>query len=185
VTAVFPPERTYACEECGFDARTMTEGDLVAACGSFGRRFRAPLTRFLPGEDGAAVVRARPAPEVWSALEYAAHTRDVLAFYRGRIDRVLAEERPVLEAVGFGHRPEEELYHELEPATVAEELAGEADALAAVLRELDPAGWARVGLSSDGSGAERTVRVLAERAVHDAHHHLLDVGRSLRAARAH
>jgi hypothetical protein len=181
---VSAPERTFHCDECGFDAPSMTDDDLVAALGSFGRRFRAPVTRFLPGEDGAVVVRARPAPDVWSALEYVAHVRDVLAFYRERVARVLAEDRPLLEAVGFGARPEEAGYHELDPVTVAGELAVEADALAALLGPLPPDGWARVGLASDGSGAERSVRVLAERAVHDAHHHLLDVGRSLRAARS-
>lgn len=181
---MFPPERTFHCDECGFDARTMSEEDLVAACSSFGRRFRAPLTRFLPNEDGAAVVRRRPAPEVWSALEYAVHTRDVFAFYRERIERVLREDRPVLHAVAFGDRPEEAVYNELDPPAVADQLAAEADAVAAVLRGLEADGWARVGLSSDGTGSERTVRVLAERCVHDAHHHLLDVGRSLRAARS-
>jgi hypothetical protein len=181
---VLPPERTFHCDECGFDARSMEDADLVAALASFGRRFRAGLTRFLPGEDGAVVVRAQPAPGVWSALEYAAHTRDVLAFYRERIERVLAEDRPVLVAVGFGSRPEEATYSSLDPGAVADELAAEAAGLGERLAGLDPGGWARVGLSSDGSGAERTVRVLAERVVHDAHHHLLDVGRSLRAARS-
>jgi hypothetical protein len=174
----------FSCAECGFDSASMTEGDLVNACESFVRRFRAPLTRFLPGEDGGALLRRRPAPEVWSALEYAAHTRDVLGFYRGRIERVLAEDRPTLEYFGFAEACEERRYNDEDPATVAEELAREAAGLAATLRELELSAWRRVGLASDGSGAERTVRALAERAVHDADHHLLDIGRSLRAARA-
>ena len=178
------PARTFVCEECGFDARTATEEELVAAAAGFARRFRAPLTRFLPGEDGSTVLRRRPAPEVWSALEYAAHVRDVLAFYRERIERVRAEDRPVLHAVGFGSRPEEAAYGDLDPVDVADELAAEAERLAALLAALEAHEWLRVGLASDGSGSERTVRVLAERAVHDASHHLLDIGRSLRAARS-
>lgn len=178
------PERTFHCEECGFDARAMSDAELVTTIASFARRFRAPLTRFLPGEDGAAVVRHRPAPEVWSALEYAAHTRDVLRFYRERIERVVHEDRPVLRAVAFGARPEEAAYHDEDPGPVAEGLATEATALADLLSNLTPEQWRRVGLSSDGSGAERPVRQLAERATHDPHHHLLDVGRSLRSARA-
>ena len=179
-----PPERPFVCEECGFDAGTISDAELVTACGSFARRFRAPLTRFLPGEDGLATVRRRPAPEVWSALEYAAHTRDVLAFYRERVERVLAEDRPTLHAVGFGSRPEEETANEEEPTAVADGVAAEATALAELLGGLGEAEWERVGLASDGSGAERTVRELARRAVHDASHHLLDIGRSLRAARS-
>jgi len=38
-----------------------------------------------------------------------------------------------------------------------------------------------VGIGSDGD--ERTVHELAGRLVHEGHHHLLDVGRSLRAVR--
>ena len=130
------------------------------------------------------MLRRRPAPEVWSALEYAAHTRDVLAFYRERIERVLAEDRPTLYAVGFGSRDEERTYNDEDPTATADGVSAQAEAVADLLAALDDDGWRRVGLASDGSGAERTVRVLAERVVHDAHHHLLDIGRSLRAARA-
>ena len=161
----------------------MANADLVEACRRFAKKYRAPLTRFLPNEDGPTILRRRPAPDVWSALEYAAHTRDVFAFYRERIERVLAEERPLLHAVGFGDREEERTYNDEAPAATADGVTGEATAVASLLEGLDDDGWARVGLASDGSGAERTVRVLAERVVHDAHHHLLDIGRSLRAAR--
>lgn len=177
--------RTFVCEECGFDAAAVSDEGLVAACASFVRRFRPPLTRFLPGEDGAAVIRRRPAPEVWSALEYAAHTRGVLAFYRERIELVLTEDRPTMRGVDAEQRAQEEArYHDEDPVAVADGIAAEASRLAELLGGLDDAGWARVGLSSEGTGAERTVRVLAERVVHDAQHHLLDIGRSLRAARA-
>ena len=171
------------CDECGFDGDAMSNADLVAACRRFATRYRAPLTRFLPDEDGLALVRRRPAPEVWSALEYAAHTRDVFAFYRERIERVLAEDRPTFHAVGFGDRDEERTYNDEDPSATADGVTAEATAVAELLDGLDEEGWGRVGLASDGRGAERTVRVLAERVVHDAHHHLLDIGRSLRAAR--
>lgn len=178
------PPRTFHCDECGFDARTVSEAELVTTIGSFARRFRAPLTRFLPGEDGAAVVRHRPAPDVWSALEYAGHVRDVLAFYRRRVELVLAEERPTFERIGQVTPPERvATFHDEDEARTAEELATEATALADLLGSLAPEQWGRIGLSSEGDGAERPIRQLAERAAHDAHHHLLDVGRSLRSAR--
>jgi hypothetical protein len=171
------------CDECGFDGDGMTNADLVDACHGFAKRYRAPLTRFLPNEDGPSILRRRPAPEVWSGLEYAAHTRDVFAFYRERIERVLAEDRPTFHAVGFGNREEERAYNDEDPPVTADGVTAEATAVASLLDGLDESQWVRVGLSSEGDGAERTVRVLAERVVHDAHHHLLDIGRSLRAAR--
>ena len=46
-------------------------------------------------------MRARPDPDTWSALEYAAHLRDALRFYEDRIRRTLSEDRPQLEPYGF------------------------------------------------------------------------------------
>jgi hypothetical protein len=162
----------------------MSAEVLVGTMRAFGRRYRAPLSRFLPDEgDGTAVLRRRPAPDVWSALEYAAHTRDALEFYVERIARVLVEDLPTLTAVGWSTQAEVRGWNAEVPDAVAAGVAEVADRLATLLESLDEVQWQRVGLSSDGSGAERTVRALAERAVHEGHHHLLDVGRSLRAAR--
>ena len=172
------------CEECGFDGEAMSNADFGVALTGFARKYRAPLTRFLSDEDGATVLRRRPGPEVWSALEYAAHTRDSLAFYVDRIRRALAEDRPTFTAVGWSTQAEARRWNEEEPDAVATSFAATAEELAALLAPLDASQWQRVGLSSEGDGAERTVRVLAERAVHEGHHHLLDIGRSLRAARS-
>jgi hypothetical protein len=169
------------CEECGFVGDDLSNADLVAAIAKFAKRYRPPVTRFLPGEDGLAIVRARPAAGVWSALEYVAHTRDALGFYRDRIARVLAEERPQLEAFGFEAAAEERGYNDEDPVAAADGLATASTDLSETLGRLDDAQWERVGVGSEGG--DRTVRVLAGRAAHEGHHHLLDVGRSLRAAR--
>ncbi len=178
---MFPPERTFHCDECGFDAGSLSDDDLVEATGKLARKYRAPLTRLLPGENGGEILRQRPAPGVWSALEYAAHVRDVLAFYRARIERVLAEHRPVLDGASLAEG--DPASRDEDPGKVADAIAIEAETLSLRLDGLETEEWSAVGLSSDGSGAERTVRVLAERAVHEGQHHLLDIGRSLRAAR--
>ncbi len=60
------------CDECGFVYEDLAAAEIPAAIRSFAKRYLAPLSRFLPGEDGDAVVRQRPAPDTWSALEYAA-----------------------------------------------------------------------------------------------------------------
>jgi hypothetical protein len=176
---------TLRCDECGFDGDAMSNDALVGTLRGFPRRYRAPLTRFLPDVgDGLAVLRRRPAPEVWSALEYAAHARDSLEFYVERVARVLAEDRPTLHAVGWSTQAEVRGWNDESPTSVADSFAEIAERLASLLESLSESQWQRVGLSSEGDGAERTVRVLAERAVHEGHHHLLDIGRSLRAARS-
>ena len=91
--ALAPPER---CEECGFEAASVTPVDAAETIRAFGRRYRAPLSRFLPGEDGQALVRRRPDATTWSALEYAAHMRDVLALWGWALNKALTEDRVVV-----------------------------------------------------------------------------------------
>jgi hypothetical protein len=168
------------CEECGYDWE-QPAADGVAQLRTFGRRYRVPLTRFLPGEDADEILRTRPDPETWSVLEYAAHTRDAFVFYDERVARVLAEERPQLDAFGFDAACAERRYNEQNPAQVASELDAAAAALADRAAGAAESEWQRVGIGSDGD--ERTVLVLLRRAVHEGHHHLLDIGRVARHAR--
>ncbi|HVF13874.1 MAG TPA: DinB family protein [Acidimicrobiales bacterium] len=168
------------CEECGFVYDSVGGDDAPAAIRAFARRFRAPLTRFLPGEDGDALVRRRPAPDTWSALEYAAHVRDVFGNYDRWVHQTLAEDRPVLEGPGPDELAASGNYNDLDPVTVADELAANADRLAATFEAVPDDGWDRVGLRRD---EERSVLLTARRAVHEGNHHLLDTGRGLRAVR--
>lgn len=168
------------CDECGFVDASVTMTDAVAGLRGFGRRYRAPLTRFLPGEDGDALVRARPAPGVWSALEYAAHVRDVFDWYDGWVRRSLVEDRPVAAGPGADEAAEAGAYNELEPSMVADALAANAERLAATLDAVPEEAVDRVYVRN---GHERTVLSTARRAVHEGSHHLLDIGRGLRALR--
>jgi glycine/D-amino acid oxidase-like deaminating enzyme len=181
VTEAPPPApETNDCSECGFSEESVTMADAVAALRKFGRRYQAPLTRFLSGEDGDALLRQRPAPGVWSALEYAAHVRDVYAWYDERVRRSLAEDRPVIEGPGPDEAAEAGRYNELDPKTVTQELAANAERLAATLEVVPEESWERVHVRF---GAERSVLFTARRAVHEGNHHLLDIGRGLRAVR--
>ena len=168
------------CEECGFAYESVAAADAPAAIRAFARRFRAPLTRFLPGEDGDALVRRRPAPDTWSALEYAAHVRDVFGNYERWVVQTLAEDRPVLEGADPDALAAEGHYGELDPVTVVAELAANAERLAATVETVPEDGWDRVGIRRQ---EERSVLFTARRAVHEGNHHLLDIGRGLRAVR--
>ena len=168
------------CEECGFDPESVTPATAAGAVRELGPRYRAPLTRFLPGEDGAAVLSQRPAPQVWSAIEYAGHVRDVLVLVDRRVAQVLAEHDPELEPVDLEAAVEGGGYRELDALTVADELAAAADRLASALEALAPEDWKRSGRRA---GEPRSVLDMARRAVHEGSHHLLDVGRVLRRVR--
>jgi hypothetical protein len=172
---------TGTCEECGFDWGAVGPAEAVTALRSCARRYQPPLTRFLPGEEPDVVLRTRPEPVVWSALEYAVHVGVALAWYQQRIQRVLDEDRPQLAAYGFGPACDRDRYNERDAAEAVAGVASAAEALADLLDGLDQSAWERLGIGSDGD--DRTVLALARRAVHEGHHHLLDIGRVLRRVR--
>ncbi len=167
------------CEECGFEGDELSPAQAVAALRRFPKRYRAPLTRLLPGEDGS-VLRRRPAVATWSALEYAAHVRDVFGADVSRVRRTLDEQRPTFDDPGPDELAEARRYNEQDPVIVADELEANAEALASALEAVPDDGWDRVGIRY---GEERSVLATARAAVHEGNHHLLDMGRSLRAAR--
>lgn len=168
------------CSECGFSDEGMTSADAVAALRRFGKRYRAPLTRFLSGEDGGKLLRTRPEPGVWSALEYACHVRDVFGWYDERVRRSLVEDRPSFDGPSHEEVAEAERYNEQDPVAVVDALAANAERLADTLESVPGDGWDRVHLRW---GEERTVLLVARRAVHEGNHHLLDIGRGLRKVR--
>ena len=174
------PAAANDCPECGFSEESVTMADVVAALRRFGRRYRAPLTRFLPGEDGDALLRQRPEPHVWSALEYAAHVRDVFAWYDERVRRSLVEDRPVAQGPDRDEVAETDRYNEQDPLAVADALAANAERFAATFEAVPEDAWGRVHVRN---GEERSVLLTARRAVHEGNHHLLDIGRVLRTVR--
>jgi hypothetical protein len=167
------------CEECGFDPADLRPGDMAVAVRSFGRRYRAPLTRGLPGEDLDAVVRTSPEPGVWSAWQYATHVTDVFAVFDDRVRCALDGRAPDEEVVDWEARVTDAPDRGREE--VADALAGAADDLGITLSELTGDDWTLPGVT--GRGREAPIADLATIAVHEGSHHLLDVGRVLRAAR--
>jgi hypothetical protein len=167
------------CPECQFDGGTVT--DVAGEIDALGRKFSAPLTRYLPGEDGPALLRTRPAPEVWSPLEYACHVRDVLDLFEQRTRAMVADP-----GVAFGWWDHEaavtdDAYNDEDPAAVAAAIADAATRYAETLRSLTDAEWAASG--ERRGGEIFTVDSLARYGLHEAKHHQLDIGRGLRSAR--
>ena len=168
------------CPECAFDPNGVGPADLPAAVAGLGRRYQAPLTRFLPGEDASLLV-AHPLPGVWSALAYACHVRDVLAIFDARIARMLAEDAPELGWWDHEAAVEADAYEKQPPAEVADAIAANAAALSATLAAIPEEGWDRTATRRDGELF--TVLGAARFALHEGTHHLLDIGRVLRTAR--
>jgi len=169
------------CGECGFVYSSVGVADGIEKLRSLPRRYRAPLTRFLPGEDGDAVVRARPAPETWSALEYAAHMRDVVMLWGWSLNEVLKNDNPVIPVPSTEDLDKVSAdYARLDPGEVADQLAANVERMAAKAEAAPPDAWARTG---DFGGDTISALDIVRKVLHEGNHHLLDIGRGLRAVR--
>ena len=84
------PER---CDACGFDGATYDDAALLDAPAIVGAEVADPARGAGPD------LRIRPAPEVWSAIEYAAHSRDVTAFHVFGVEQALTVDEPAIPAI--------------------------------------------------------------------------------------
>ena len=174
------PQPGWVCPECGFDFDATDPRDTPALIRAFPPRYRVPLERALPGEDLDAILRVRSAPGTWSALEYACHARDSFALYDERVTTTMKEDRPSFPRMRRDALAVERDYNHQDPAAVLEELTAGTRALAVELEYVPADAWERRAYRED---LEMTVDWMARNAVHEGRHHLLDIGRALRAAR--
>ncbi len=162
------------CEECG---HTMGEG----AASSLGSRLRDEAHRWSavlrPADDH--LVRRRPAPAVWSALEYGAHVRDVMAIFTDRILRTMTESEPELGWWDHEAAIDDGFANESDRHAVGDDLDENAARLAEVLSRVSGDQWERAATRRDH---ERfTVELMARFALHEVVHHRRDAERSLGA----
>jgi hypothetical protein len=164
------------CDACGFDGRRYRDAALIDAVRALG-----PTWRALIGASGPEL-RVRPAPDVWSALEYAAHSRDITALHVFGVQQALTRDEPT-----FGDVAADELiqsaavsYGSADPDEVVDALEAEATHLALLADTAGTPAWTRGVTIGDG---RRDVRRLLEHALHDSLHHVADVERGLTALR--
>ena len=154
------------CPECGFDAASVPPIEVADRL----RRNIDDWTQVLARPAG---LRERPAPTVWSPLEYACHIRDVYRLFDQRLILMLTRDDPLFpnwdqDATAVASR-----YGAQDPATVSAELAAAGTVLADRFAALTPEQWARTGRRSDG--AVFTVESFSLYYLHDVLHHLGDV----------
>jgi hypothetical protein len=171
------------CAECGFSYDALSVPDALDALRGLGRRYRAPLTRGLKGEDLDALVRSHPLDDTWSALEYACHVRDVLSVQQQRVGHALVEPGFTPEPMGREERVTGLDYNGQDPVAVADDVAANATALATLGENLSTEQLALTMIYGYPEIAERPLSWVLVHTVHEGEHHLLDIGRVLRAAR--
>jgi DinB family protein len=165
------------CSACGFDGAVYDDASLIDAIVGLGSRWSALLVEAGPE------LRARPQPHTWSAIEYAAHSRDITALHVFGVEQALTEDEPVFPAIDADTLIETSAatYHTEDRDAVVAQLDREARRLAASAADAGAARWVR-GITI---GDERsTIRRLLEHALHDSLHHLDDVERGVHQLRS-
>jgi hypothetical protein len=153
------------CPDCGFDAGQLGREQIGATTRTVAGRFEQYL-----GRDD---VRERPAPEVWSVLEYGCHLRDVGRVFGERLALMLDEDEPQFANWDQDETALVDRYDLQDPAVVAVELMVSLDGLAAAYDAVLPDQWSRKGFRSNGSIF--TVESLGRYMVHDLVHHVGDI----------
>lgn len=153
------------CGECGFDPDAQSMADLPRLIHDSAMVWTDVLRRPDAGE--------RPAPGVWSALEYACHVRDVHRLFAERVTLMLEQDGPT-----FANWDQDETavagnYAEQDPAEVDVDLVEAAGHVAGIYATVTPETAGRRGVRSNGS--EFTVRTIGLYHLHDVLHHVHDV----------
>jgi hypothetical protein len=162
------------CEQCGFNYGT---GDLQGTVTLLVRQAAESamaLTKAAAGPD-SNVVRLRPEPDVWSAIEYACHIRDVLEVQRLRIAQCLAEERPVYAPMDRAGRVKQEKYEFQNPIEVGAAVMKFAREFGAAARVLTPPELGRLGLYNYPVRAPRSLSWIVRHTAHEIQHHRHDI----------
>jgi hypothetical protein len=155
-----------ACPECGFDASAFPREELAERIHANTRGWYGALDR--PG------ATERPAPAVWSRLEYACHVRDVHRVYGERLRLMLEQDDPQFANWDQDATAVEDRYDAQDPTVVSVELVEAAADVAALYATVADDQWDRPGRRSNGSVF--TVETLGRYHLHDVVHHLHDIG---------
>ncbi|MET3805692.1 hypothetical protein ABIB25_002696 [Nakamurella sp. UYEF19] len=153
------------CPECDFLATAVERETIRERLLATTPRWQAVLAR-----DEVAV---RPAPQIWSSLEYGCHVRDVHTLFGERATLIAEHDDP-----GFANWDQDETalagrYWASDPADVAADLDAACATAADFFSGLTDAQWRRGGHRSNGSVF--TMETLGVYYLHDVVHHLSDV----------
>ncbi len=154
------------CPECGFACAALERDEIATALRAANHRIVALLGQ-------GDLVRERPAPDVWSALEYGCHVRDVNRLFLRRLRLMLDQDAPQFDNWDQDATAVESHYDRADVDEVVDALTADGERLAAAFAGVREEEWTRTGLRSDG--ALFTIESFGRYLVHDPVHHVWDV----------
>ena len=132
------------CAECEFEVRDFAREEISALI----RANAGEWLSILEGDD--TTLRQRPRADRWSALEYAAHVRDVFDLYDYRLGLMLAEDGPHYPNWNQDDTALQKDYANSDPARVAVELAAAGERLTSRFETVSGEDWGRTGTAAMG-----------------------------------
>lgn len=151
------------CHECGY---VLHDPALTV------ERLRAGVGRWHDVLARPDVVQ-RPSEHVWSPLEYACHSRDLVRVLGERVAAMLDEDNPTFGDYDGEAEAVRQQFWAADPAQVAREIESVTEETARVFARVSGDDWARTGVRGDGRPF--TVTELSRYLLHDVEHHLHDV----------
>ena len=170
---------TWVCPECGLDYDTISPHDAIVALRSYPRRYRETLGD-LDDPAREEMLRRRPDPKTWSALEYTAHVRDVLSWMAELFTRMLRENDPTVGYDDPDRLAIDRRYNDQDPEEVLGGLSTASERAAQALEKATPDDWTRTATFDWG---ERDLLTMAHNAVHEGYHHLRDIEKVIQQVR--
>jgi DNA segregation ATPase FtsK/SpoIIIE, S-DNA-T family len=163
------------CEQCGFRYESLAVADIAGRLRDGPEGYRLALTSTFPER-----ILLRPRPDVWSALEYACHVRDVLLVQRDRAILAQVEDRPSFARMHREERVALCRYNDQGVDDVLAQLKMAGALCALVFSRLDDVALSRRLVYNWPDAAERDLAWLGRHTVHEVEHHLQDVDAVLR-----
>ncbi len=158
----------HVCHACDFDFAAIDVPVALAAIESL-----PPQVRSAVAAAPDVRLRRRPAPDVWSAMEYVCHLRDVYATYTIRLHRARTEDSPAVEPMFSDLRALRFRYSRLPLLPVLDELESHVIGFRDEAATLAPQDWRRT--VSRRPEEVRTAGWLVRQALHEGRHHLADI----------
>src|SRR5436305_12410026 len=107
---------SWTCKECGLVYDSISPQDGVQALRSYPRRYREVIGPFIDDDE---VLRRRPDPSTWSALEYTAHVADILEAMTPQLTEIVQHDNPsVTDPISPDSRAAERGYTDMDPRDV-------------------------------------------------------------------
>jgi hypothetical protein len=150
----------------GHDVSRLSPSDAIAALRSFPRRFRAAMA--VVDEETEEALH-RPGPDGLSAHDHVDGAGRELGRLAAAIDRVLDQDRPVLDADLLDEDRGRPLASTTTPSMAVDSVSREAEALADRVAHVDAESWGRVGIVP-GRGEIAALDLLREAARRTAVH---------------